>query len=69
MESVPDDIGRLGECIEVIPADDECPRHLLLINGSGFGHWGLRVGPPGFDPAPAGFACEKLADGVWLLWD
>lgn len=68
-EYIPEDIRRLG-CQMIVyepgQSDSDREEHILIICGSGFYHYGFRVGRPGYEPISDGeFAFEKLADGVW----
>jgi hypothetical protein len=53
-----------------VEARNGVQEHVLFACGGGFYHYGLRVGAPGFRPAPDGqFGMEKIADGVLGMYE
>jgi hypothetical protein len=43
----------------------EGPSTVTLVEGGGFGHWGLTIAPKG-TPIPDGWCVLKLEDGAWV---
>ena len=68
VDSLPDDIRKLVPhgFVVIVEAHNDIEGHILFAIGSGFYHYGLRVGGPTFEPWPdSQYNFEKLADGVW----
>jgi hypothetical protein len=73
-EDIPSDIEQLASSCMIIynPARYEVgvQEHILFACGSGFYHYGLRVGRTGYEPAhDSQFYVEKIGDGVWGLYE